>query len=178
MLQTLGLFLLLGASANTQPTVGSPAPDFSLKDLEGRTFKLSEKFAQGTVVLIVLRGFPGYQCPYCSRQVRDFVRQAHAFESAGARLVFIYPGPSAELQACAREFAAGKNIPATVDFLLDPDYGFTNLYGLRWDAPKETAYPSTLIIKRGGEIAFVNISRTHGGRTSARDIIDRLQAAK
>jgi len=35
---------------------------------------------QGPVVLIVLRGYPGYQCPYCTRQVHDFPTSASAVE--------------------------------------------------------------------------------------------------
>ncbi len=137
--------------------------------------RLSERTAQGPVVLVVLRGFPGYQCPFCDRQVHDFIKSASAFDAAGARVVFVYPGPEGELAKRASEFAAGKSFPPGFDFVLDPDYVFTNLYSLRWDAPKETAYPSTFVIKRGGEIAFARISRSHGGRVSAREAIEQLR---
>ena len=58
----------------------------------------------------------------------------------------------------------------------DPDYSVTNLYGLRWDAPNETAYPSTFIVDKKGMIAFEKISHTHGDRTSAQDALDHLSA--
>jgi len=44
-------------------------PDFKLSTPEGKTVQLSEVEAKGPVVLVVLRGYPGYQCPYCNRQV-------------------------------------------------------------------------------------------------------------
>jgi O-acetyl-ADP-ribose deacetylase (regulator of RNase III) len=34
-------------------------------------------------------------------------------------------------------------LPSNIVLVTDPDYTVTNLYGLRWDAPHETAYPST-----------------------------------
>jgi peroxiredoxin len=36
---------------------GSPAPDFSLVDQHGVTFRLSEAVAEGPVVVVFLRGF-------------------------------------------------------------------------------------------------------------------------
>ena len=51
----------------------------------------------------------------------------------------VYAGPPQNLGALATEFLANKNFPENFDMLLDPGYEFTNLYGLRWDAPHETA---------------------------------------
>ncbi len=62
--------------------------------------------------------------------------------------------------------------------LIDPGYKFTNLYGLRWDAPDETAYPSAFLIDRSGVVFFAKISREHGGRTTAAAIMDVLSKLK
>jgi alkyl hydroperoxide reductase subunit AhpC len=56
----------------------------------------------------------------------------------------------------------------------DPDYAMTNRYNLRWDAPAETAYPSTFIVDRDGTIRFERISRTHDDRSLAEDILTRV----
>jgi hypothetical protein len=32
---------------------------------------LSTELAHGPVVLVMLRGWPGYQCPFCTRQFGD-----------------------------------------------------------------------------------------------------------
>lgn len=175
MLRSLTLFFLLAAAGLAQPAAGQIARDFALNDLQGRTVKLSERLAAGPVVLIVLRGFPGYQCPLCNRQVNDFLRNAAAIDAAGARLIFVYPGPPAGLEGRAREFTVDKQLPPGVDFLLDPGYAFTNLYSLRWDAPRETAYPATFVIRRSGEIAFAKVSKSHAGRATPREILDQLQ---
>lgn len=58
-----------------------------------KTAKLSELTKTGPVVLVVLRGYPGYQCPICTRQVADLRRNADEFAKLGAKVVLVYPGP-------------------------------------------------------------------------------------
>ncbi|MEQ8846167.1 peroxiredoxin-like family protein [Botrimarina sp.] len=155
--------------------VGDDAPAVELPTLGGGQIDLGEAFSQGKTVLVVLRGFPGYQCPLCSRQVGDFVDSADAFEEAGVRVVMVYPGAEGQLATKAEEFMAGRALPEGFTLALDPGYDFTDAYGLRWDAPRETAYPSTFVIDKGGRVAWAKISKTHGGRVSAQEA---LAAAK
>jgi len=128
-----------------------------------------------SLVLIVLRGYPGYQCPYCIKQVHDFVEHAPAFAAKNARVLLVYPGPPADLDQHAREFLEKQaDLPANVTLVTDPDYKVTNQYGLRWEAEHETAYPSTFILDKSGTIVFEKISHSHGDRVSAQDALDHL----
>lgn len=156
------------------PSMGSKVQDFSLVSTRGKTVRLSEVMAQEPVVLVVLRGYPGYQCPFCTRQVQDFAQHAREFTEAGVRVVMVYPGPAAEVGQRADEFMAGKNFPESFEMLLDPDYRFTNLYELRWDAPKETAHPATFIIGKDGVVLFSKISDSHGNRTNAVAVLEAV----
>jgi peroxiredoxin len=166
--------MLGAATANgAPPAVGHKAPDFALMSTRGATFRLSERLT-GNVVLVVLRGYPGYQCPNCNRQVQDFIQRAPAFAEAGASVIFVYPGPPHQLAAKAGEFLKEKKLPDHFEMLLDPDYVFTKAYGLRWDAAKETAYPSTFLIDRQGGVFFSKIVKSHGGRTTATEILSAL----
>jgi peroxiredoxin len=158
---------LMGAS----PGVGERPPGFTLNSLTGKAVKLTEVSSNSPIALVVLRGYPGYQCPLCQRQVQDFVQNAHAFEAAGIRVLLVYPGPPDNLDVRAREFAAGKDLPDSIQLLLDPGYTFTNLYGLRWDSARETAYPSTFLLDHSGTIFYSQIAKLHGGRTSATAIL-------
>ena len=58
--------------------------------------------------------------------------------------------------------------------LLDPDYSFTQMYGLRWNAPNETAYPSTFVLDKNGIVTFAQISHDHGDRVPAEKILKAL----
>jgi peroxiredoxin len=164
--------------AATPPMVSDKATDFALSTVEGKSVRLSEVNAKGTVVLVVLRGYPGYQCPYCNRQVQDFIKSSQAFADAGARVVMVYPGPPQDLGGKANEFLADKKLPDNFDMVLDPGYEFTNLYGLRWDAAHETAYPSTFLIDKQGVVFFSKIVKAHGGRTTAAEVLEALPKRK
>ena len=163
-------------AAAQAPAVGAKAADFTLQTPTGDTVTLAKERAQGTTVLVVLRGFPGYQCPYCVKQVHDFVKHSADFKARKANVVLVYPGPPADLDQHAKEFLAKQaNLPSNIKLVIDPDYKMTNLYGLRWDAPNETAYPSTFIVDASGTILFEKISHSHGDRTSAEDVLARLK---
>jgi len=159
------------------PKVGGKAPDFTLQTLDDQSVRLSEVTAKNRVILVLLRGWPGYQCPICDRQVQDFIAAAPAIEQAKARVIFVYPGPANDLKAHAREFAEWKDKQWPKDFLyvLDPDYTMVNAYGLRWDAPKETADPSTFVLDRKGTVRYVKTSHSHGGRSKASDVLAELK---
>ncbi len=170
--------LMVGAWGFAEtPGVGAKAPDFSLSTPTGKAVRLSQEEAGRPTVLVVLRGYPGYQCPYCQKQVHDFVDHASDFAAKGAAVVLVYPGPPAELDQHAKEFLASQaNLPPNVVLVTDPDYKVTNLYGLRWDAPHETAYPSTFVLDGKGDVVFEKVSRGHGDRLSAADALEHLPA--
>jgi peroxiredoxin len=161
----------------TSPRVGSMAPDFTLKTLDDQSVRLSERTAKSDVVLVVLRGWPGYQCPLCTRQAHDFVNNAEKLKTAGVQVVMVYPGPADNLKAHATEFLQDKSWPNDFLFVLDPDYSFTKSYGLRWDAPRETAYPSTFIIGKDGKVLFAHVSKQHGDRVGPDAVLKALNAS-
>jgi peroxiredoxin len=170
--------LFFGAPAFAEaPGVGAKAPDFTLSTPTGKAVHMSKEQHGDELVLVVLRGFPGYQCPYCVRQVHDFIDHASDFAAKNTRVLLVYPGPPANLDQHAKEFLEKQaELPANIVLVTDPDYAMTNMYGLRWDAPHETAYPSTFVLDKNGTIVFEKISHTHGDRLSAQDALDHLSA--
>jgi peroxiredoxin len=170
------LFIGVPAFAET-PVVGAKAPDFTLSTPTGKAVRMSADLQGHALVLVVLRGFPGYQCPYCVKQVHDFVDHASDFAAKDAKVLLVYPGPAADLDQHAKEFLEKQaELPANIVLVTDSDYTVTNLYGLRWDAPHETAYPSTFVLDKKGKVVFEKISHSHGDRLSAQDALDHLPA--
>ena len=84
---TLMVMATLAGAAT--PDVGGKAPDFTLATVEGKKVRLSDVTATSPVVLVVLCGFPGYQCPNCNVRERDFIKNAEAFAAAGVRVLMI-----------------------------------------------------------------------------------------
>jgi thioredoxin-dependent peroxiredoxin len=155
--------------------VGDTAPDVEFQPLVGdEKIKLSTLTEDGPVVLVVLRGFPGYQCPICFRQMGELVKHADEIARLGAKVVLVYPGPAENLGEKAGEFLKDIQLPEPFVFVIDPDYAFTNLYNLRWDEPRETAYPSTFVLDSNRQIVFRVISDSHGGRAKTTDVLEIL----
>jgi peroxiredoxin len=198
----ISLLLVLAPAALAQdddaekklPEVGDEATDFTLHVLGDRRgdglgddglgddgdepveANLYKQLEEGPVVLLVLRGYPGYQCPVCSRQMSQFLREAKKFEEAGATVWMVYPGPGEALERFATEFVASRELPDGFKMLLDPDYEFTNAWNLRWDAPRETAYPSTFVIGKDKAITFAKISMSHRGRSEPEEVLEAVPA--
>jgi peroxiredoxin len=171
---TILLTTSFALAADAPPAVGDTAKDFSLSAVDGEKVVLSRLQKEGPVVLIVLRGFPGYQCPVCNVQVGQFLASADKLKAAKANVVLVYPGPAKGLKEHAHEFIRGKTLPNNFYLTLDPDYAFTNDYRLRWDAKNETAYPSTFVMDANGKITFATVSKTHGGRASVEQVLKAL----
>jgi peroxiredoxin Q/BCP len=169
---------LLAAEAGDPPRVGGMAPNFLLNTLDDHSVELKQLAERKSVVLVVLRGWPGYQCPLCTRQVQDLIKNAAQFDERGVQVIMVYPGPADKLKAHAQEFLKDKNWPKDFLFVIDPDYTFTESYGLRWNADHETAYPSTFIIDSGNKVRFAHVSRQHGDRVDAAGVLKALGMLK
>jgi len=165
----------IAVAANGPPMVDEKAKDFELKSITGDKVSLSGIAEQTPVVLVVLRGFPGYQCPACNQQVVQFLEKAEKFKDAGVQVLIVYPGPARDLARHAQQLVRDKTIPDHFHLLLDPDYSFTKAYQLRWNARNETAYPATFVIQQDLQITFAKVSKSHGGRTMPDEVLKALE---
>ena len=183
--------LVVTAAAQTAatPDIGAKAPNFTLNSSEGKPVSLASLLAKGDVALVFLRGYPGYQCPYCQKQVHAFVDDNAKFTGRNVQILLVYPGEitttqtskdptaapnTASLSQRGNEFldkAGTGALPPNIHFVIDPGFQTVNLYGLRWDMPHETAYPSTFLISRKDVVLYRKISHTHGDRATTEEIL-------
>lgn len=170
----LGVVASMRSGAAEPPKVGERAPAIELKTPGGTSVTLSGVVKDGPAVVLVLRGWPGYQCPLCTRQVREYLEAAEDLARAGAKVLMIYPGPAEGLGEHAAQFVGGREWPKHFRFVVDPGHRMVEAYGLRWDAPGETSYPTTLVVDREGLVRFVKVSRTHGNRTHPSEVLPLL----
>ena len=156
--------------------VGDKAINFDLPEVGKDDYvELKDLYAEGPVVVIVLRGYPGYQCPLCSKQVGAMINRVKALKAAAHKVVLIYPGESSELERQAKKFMGSRTLPEPMILVRDPDMEMVSEWGLRWNAPRETAYPATYIVKSNGRIAWRKVSNSHAGRSNAQEIIEQLK---
>jgi len=180
----LGLFLAAICFGGTLPAaepekpleVGDQAPDFELPvQGEDDFVRLSDLIKDGPVAVVVLRGFPGYQCSICNRQVSALISRARALATATGnqpqRIVLIYPGAEEGLETHARQFMGARRLPPPLVLVRDPDMETITEWGLRWDKVRETAYPASYIIGPGRRVKWAKVSDSHAGRASAEEIL-------
>ena len=170
----LSALILSSLMSPTPLTVGDAVPEFSIRTLNKEKVTLAPLLKRGPVVLIILRGYPGYQCPFCTKQVGGLIADSREITKRKASLVLVYPGPADHLDKYAGEFISGKDIPHSYKFCIDPDYSLTTKLGLRWDQPHETAYPSTFVIAKSGTVTFAKIGHSHEDRPPVSDVLAAL----
>lgn len=94
------------------------APDFSLKDLQGKTFRLSKH--SGKPVLLF---FGTTWCPACRAEIPAYKEIYATYSPKGLEVVYINIGESVKRVA---RFAKTNSLPYTV--LLDEDENVANNY--------------------------------------------------
>ncbi len=99
--------------------VGDQAPDFSLQDEAGQTFRLGEH--KGQWMLLVF--YPGDDTPVCTRQLCEYRDGIEEFEGLGVEVV----GISADDADSHRRFKEKRDLPFTL--LSDPDLEVAEAYG-------------------------------------------------
>lgn len=117
------------------PAPGSPAPDFTLKDLTGTAVKLSD--LKGKVVLI---NFSTTWCPHCRHAVPTLNKVASAYKGKEFALYSIH---IQESQKKVSSFAEKYGVSYPI--LIDGDGSVAQAYGVR-------GIPSRTIVGKDGKI--------------------------
>ena len=164
------------ATSASQPEVGERAIDFELPVVGQKSFlTLSDEYKEGPVVVIVLRGYPGYQCPLCNRQVSSLANRARVLSNEAHRVILVYPGEPTLLERHAEQFMGSRSLPKPLIIVRDEGMEMVEDWGLRWDAINETAYPATFVVDQNGRIAWKKVSDSHAGRSTTEEILKELR---
>jgi len=126
----------------TALATGKKAPDFHLKTLDGQPFSLTDKLAQGPVVLAFFK----VSCPTCQYALPFFERLYKAYGNKGVSLVGVSQNDAKETAAFAKEF--GVTFPVLLDDTRK--YPVSNAYGL-------TNVPTVFWIAQDGEIEVSSV---------------------
>jgi peroxiredoxin len=177
---TLAAVLILSTNSRADdppkpPKVGDTIKEYKFDSKTDHEVSLSALAQKGPLVLVVLRGYPGYQCPACTAQVADLRKHAKEFKELGSNVVLIYPGAVDDLQLRASQFLKNEKLPEPLVLVLDPNYDFLRPLGLRWDQKGETAYPSTFVLDNNRTVKYAKVSKTHGDRAKVKDIVAVLE---
>jgi peroxiredoxin len=128
----MGLVFIFSACIKAKPPT---APNFMLRDMEGKTIQLSDY--KGKVVII---NFWATRCPPCLVEIPDFVRFYKNYHKKGVEIIGIAVNSSPqEIKKISEEYKIAYPICMS-DGIVEAMYG-----GIR-------AVPTTFIIDRKGNI--------------------------
>jgi len=113
-------------------TVGTKAPEFELRAMDGRRFVLRDELAQGPVVLAFFK----VSCPTCQYAFPFLERLERAYGHTGVRIIGVSQNDPKQTAAFTKEF--GVTFPVLLDdtnkYLVSNAYGLTNVPTIYWIA--------------------------------------------
>lgn len=142
------LLLPLCASAAGKQTLTPvpglpPAPDFTLQDVDGKTWRLSE--LRGRPVIV---NFWATWCPPCREEMPSMQRAWEQLQAEGVMMLAVNVGESADTV-----FQFTANYPVDFPLLLDLDSSVLSQWPVK-------GLPATFVVDAQGRIAY----RAIGGR--------------
>jgi peroxiredoxin len=189
LLATISISVL---SAQEKPEglfINSKAPDFKLKDQDGKDVSLKELRKKGPVVIVFYRG---NWCPYCNRHLQQLQDSLELIKKAGAQLVAITP----ELQEGIQKTI--EKTKATFPILHDEDLKMMKAYAVAFQLDDRTMgryknagidlvaindkknanylpIPAVYIVNKEGTIAFRFFDSDYKKRVTVKEILQNLK---
>lgn len=142
-------------------------PQTRLLAADGEVIDLADFRGKEKVVLVILRGFSGQVCLYCTAQSAALLDSLPRFASAGARVVLLYPGPAESVpQFIQAVQSLGRTVPKDLIVAIDPDLALVRALAIE-DA---LAKPTSIILDRQGAVAWTYV----GADMTDRPAVDTL----
>ena len=154
----------------TQPTgtlVGQTAPDFTLKDGEGRDWRLSAQ--RGRVVVLLF--YPADETPVCTRQLCSVRDRWEDYAATGAEVVGVSSG-SVESH---RKFAEHHGLPLRL--LSDAGGRVSRLYGAASWVPGRTAR-AVVVVDAEGRLSHRKVQPLSLFRPKDDEVLAAIRAAQ
>jgi len=147
--------------------IGSLAPNFTLKDDQGKDWRLADH--RGRIVVLLF--YPGDDTPVCTRQMRSLRNHWQEYQDTGAEVV----GISTDDKLSHQRFITKYGLP--VKLLSDPARAVIDLYGARSLIPGKVAR-SVFVIDANGIIRHRDVRPIGFIRPKDSDILQAIRAAQ
>ena len=153
----------------TNREVADGIDELEFIDRDGNSVRLQDFHGKKHVVLVFMRGFAGFLCPYCTTQTSRLIANYEAFESRGAEVLVVYPGKREDVDTFVRE-AQQSATETPFPILLDEEFEAVTFFDIR----DQLARPSTFIIDRAGNVRFAYVGYSPNDRPSIKAMLQQL----
>jgi len=160
---------------DAQTNTDLPENLYELMFLDARQNKveLSDFLGKRNVVLVFMRGFSGFVCPFCSAQSSRLIANYEEFQNRNAEVLLVYPGQRHTvddfLAAIQKEDQANLDrVPFPI--LLDENLEAVNFLQIAADL----ALPATFILDKQGKVRFAYVGQAPNDRPSINAMLTHL----
>ncbi len=161
-----------GDTKRAAELIGKPLPSTRFMTGEGESIDLNSLRGK-KVVLVVLRGYAGMVCVYCTTQTHALAKAAPQFAQHNADVFVVYPGPEDGLSAFLEAYKSlSKGIAPPYKQLADPNFRLVDPLGLRGDL----AIPATLVLDESGIVRWAYVGTSAEDRPGTDEIIQQLES--
>jgi peroxiredoxin len=107
------VFFVSGCTSSFSQWMGKPSPDFTVTDIDGRTFNLSQQRGKDVIVVISTTW-----CPFCKAEVPELIRLRDSFDADSVTIIAISNEDAAVLRKFRQErginymMASTANLPS------------------------------------------------------------------
>ena len=143
------------------------APDFTLKDGDGKDWKLSKQLGK-TVVLLF---YPGDNTPVCTKQLCSARDNWEDYQKTGAEVV----GISTDSVKSHKGFADKYDLPMTL--LADETGKVSEQYGAKSWLPGRSAR-AVVVVDKNGKIAYHKVQPLSVFRPSDDEVLAAIKACE
>jgi len=166
--------LLLAGCSEPKVPVGAQVPPLRFLDGDGRIHALADIREDGPALLLFMRGFEGFVCPYCIKQTLELLENRATIERSGAEVVIVYPG----VEQDARKFIAAirrhrDTTPGEDLFVTWLDLNGEALAKLGVD-PRESR-PATFIVDSEGRLVYRYVGRNREDRPAVEALLQVIR---
>jgi peroxiredoxin len=184
--------LIASGAAGRALKAGDKAPDFTLRDSDGKEVSSAGLLAQGPLVLTFYRGV---WCPYCSMDLQAIQAAVPDIEKRGAKLVAISP------QTPINSRRSMRDNKLSFPILSDPRNDVAAAFGLRFKLPdylidlyRDTfkndltvangdpswtlPMPARFVIAEDGTILYAEVNSDYTRRPDPQELLPVLDGAR
>ena len=159
----------------TLPRVGQSLPYTRFIAGDGQVVDLAQATDRRYSLLVFMRGYPGYVCPFCTQQTAVLLKRHDEIVATQTKLFIVFPGPAETIPkflAAVRDYLGkGNRGEPAVPLLMDVDLQAVDALGIR----HQLAYPSTFVVDATGKLVFVYVGKTPSDRPPLDDILRILK---
>ena len=148
--------------ATAGAVVGKPAPDFKIKDANGKVIDLAELTAKGPVLVRLTCG-----CLGCDKELPYFQELHAAYKDLGLTSLAVFKEPDTKVEGYVKE----KKL--NMLYAVDPKGDSWKVFGAK-------TMPSNFLIAKGGQVVKISAGCDTSGMIAARlsDEVARLSGGE